>query len=84
MAPHGWPRRFLSPHVLVIGSQIAGPRQSRSEVQAELQLAPVQAYGAHDCIVAGLQVPAPSQIRASASVAPSLWQAGGAHCIPAA
>jgi hypothetical protein len=52
-------------------------------VHAELQLAPLQAYGAHDCIVAGLQVPAPSQVRASASVAPSLWQAGAAHCVPA-
>jgi hypothetical protein len=42
-APHDWPSRFLFPQALVIGSQIAGARQSLSDVQAELQLWAVQA-----------------------------------------
>jgi len=43
LTPHGCPRRFLFPQALVWASQMAGATQSASEVQAELQLAPLQA-----------------------------------------
>jgi hypothetical protein len=36
---HGWPRRFLSPHRFVLGSQMLGARQSASTVQVALQAA---------------------------------------------
>jgi len=37
LEPQGWPRRFLLPHRLVIGSQMFGLWQSASEAQAALQ-----------------------------------------------
>jgi hypothetical protein len=42
-AAHGWPRRFLSPHVFFCRSQIAGGAQSPSAVQVALQVVPLHA-----------------------------------------
>jgi hypothetical protein len=39
----GWPRRFLSPHVFLCRSQIAGAAQSPSVVQVALQVVPLHA-----------------------------------------
>jgi hypothetical protein len=40
---HGWPRRFLSPHVFLCRSQIAGGAQSPSVVQVALHVVPLHA-----------------------------------------
>jgi hypothetical protein len=34
-------------------------------------------------VVAGAQVPAPSQVRASMATLPPIAQVGGEHCVPA-
>jgi hypothetical protein len=60
------------------------PAQSLSPVHAARQAVPLQVYGAHDCITAGRQVPAPSQVRDSVAVVEPLGQVGGAHSVPAA
>jgi hypothetical protein len=49
-----------------------------------LQAMPLQVYGTHDCIVAGLHVPAPSQTRPSVWAVAFTGQAGAAHEVPAA
>ncbi len=58
--------------------------QSASAVQTETQLwvVALQAKGAQDCMVADLQLPAPSQVRARFAVV-GVAQAGAAHCVPA-
>ena len=60
--------------------------QSASVVQTETQVCVValHAKGEHDWVAAVLQVPAPSQVRASVAVVVPLGQVGGAHCVPAA
>lgn len=64
--------------------QLAGIAQSASLLQADRQpwVAALQTYGAQGWVLAGLQAPAPSQVRASVVVVGSA-QAGGAHCVPA-
>jgi hypothetical protein len=64
-----WPRRFLSPHRLVLGSQMAGARQSASTVQAALHAeVPLQRYGAQVSVLAARHTPKPSQVRTCVSV----------------
>lgn len=77
------PRRCLSPQVFFWRSQIAGGAQSPSATQAVLQAEPLQAKGAHDCVLAGLHVPAPSQARPSVCAVAPAGQAGGAQAVPA-
>ena len=84
---HGWPRRFLSPHRLVFGSQMLGGRQSASAVQVALQaevVAPLHMYGAHAIDAAAWQLPTPSQVLAGVSVEVPVGQEGFAHWVPAA
>jgi len=75
-----WPSRF-SPHEPLL--QTFPDAQSLSEAQTAMQVVPLQANGAQLCVVAGLQVPAPSQVRASEAVVPLVGQAGPAHWVPA-
>ena len=75
-----WPRRFL-PHDPLL--QTIPETQSLSTPQAARQVVPLQVYGAQDCIVADLHVPAPSQLRASVAVVVPVGQTGAAHCVPA-
>jgi hypothetical protein len=60
-----------------------GAAQSASEVQVVLQAMPLHAYGEQDCVLAGLQVPAPSQVRPRVWVVIPEGQEGGAHDVPA-
>ena len=79
------PARRLLPHRFVCGSQMSGARQSASTVHAALHACrPLQRYGAHDCVVAGLHVPAPSQVRASVSVDELVGHEAAMHAVPAA
>ena len=75
-----WPRRFL-PHAPAL--QTFPGAQSPSTAQTAVQVVPLQAKGAQVCVVAGLQTPAPSQVRASVAVVVPFGQAGPAHCVPA-
>ena len=76
-----WPRRFL-PHEPAL--QTVPATQSASLAHAALHAVPLQLYGAHDCVVAGLHAPAPSQLRASGAVVAPAGHDGGAHSVPAA
>lgn len=58
--------------------------QSLSAVQTATQVVPLQANGAQLWVVAVLQVPRPSQLRASEAVVVPIAQEGPAHCVPAA
>ena len=85
VAMHVWPRRRLLPHRFVCGSQMSGARQSASTVHAALHAEmPLHMYGAHDSVVAGLQVPWPSQLRTCVSVDELDGHEAGAHAVPAA
>jgi hypothetical protein len=78
------PRRF-SPHEPEL--QTCPGAQSASLAQTATQAACVvalQAKGKQDWLVAGLQVPAPSQVRTSVSRIDPAGHDGGAHCVPAA
>jgi hypothetical protein len=55
----------LLPHEFVCRSQMFGAAQSLSKTQVVRQAVPLQVYGAQDWRVAGLQTPAPSQVRPS-------------------
>jgi hypothetical protein len=79
-APQIWPRRFF-PHDPLV--QTIPATQSASTPQAARHAVPLQVYGAHDCVAAGLQAPAPSQVRASVAVVVPIGQLGAAHCVPA-
>jgi hypothetical protein len=80
-----WPRRFLLPHRLVLGSQIAGARQSVSAVHAALQAdVPLHRNGAHGIVAGDWQLPTPSQVRACVSVDWPTAHEGATHCVPAA
>jgi hypothetical protein len=79
-ARHCWPRRFLPQAPLL---QTLGAAQSLLPPQAAKQVVPLHAYGAHDCVVAAMQTPAPSQVRARVAVVPVVGQVGGAHSTPA-
>ena len=81
--PHAWPSAFLSPHRFVLGSQMLGAMQLVLETQVVSQLEPLQAKGAHGSVLAGRQVPAPSQVRASVAVEVPMGHVGGAHSVPA-
>ena len=76
-----WPSRF-SPQEPALHT--LGETQSLSALQTATQLwvVALQTNGAQGCVVAGLQTPAPSQVRASAAV-PVSWHEGAAHCVPA-
>jgi hypothetical protein len=61
--------------------------QSALVAQTDTQAVPVaalQANGAQLCVEAGLQVPAPSQVRGELAVTAPLGQEGPRHCVPAA
>ncbi len=58
--------------------------QSLSTAQTAVQAVPLQAKGVQVWVVAGLQTPAPSQVRASVAVVIPFGQEGPAHCVPAA
>lgn len=80
-----WPRRRLLPHWLVCGSQMLGKRQSESTVQAALQAeTPLQRNGAHGCVVAAMQAPAPSHVRWFVSVAEPAAHEAAMQGVPAA
>jgi hypothetical protein len=79
-APHSWPSR-LGPQEPLL--QTLPDEQSVSRAQTATQAVPLQANGAQLCVVAGLQVPAPSQLRASEAVMPPVGQVGPAHWVPA-
>ena len=55
----------------------------QTETQAVL-VAALQANGTQDCVEAGLQVPAPSQVRGALAVTPPAGQEGPRHWVPAA
>ena len=87
VAVQDWPRRFLSPHRFVLGSQMFGARQSASTVQVALQAAfvvPLHMYGAQAIDAAAVQLPTPSQVRAGASVEVPVGHEGFMHCVPPA
>src|SRR5204863_177989 len=77
------PRRFLSPHKLVLRSQMLGAAHCASVVHVVLHVVPLHANGSHDCVLAVRHVPAPSHVRASVSVvvpAGQLASRQGAPC----
>jgi hypothetical protein len=79
-----WPRR-LSPQAPAL--QTFPEEQSELLAQTETQAVPVaalQANGTQDWVEAGLQVPAPSQVRADVAVTALAGQEAAAHCVPAA
>jgi len=78
------PRR-LSPHEPAL--QTCPEAQSASLAQTATQAACVVALhtkGKQDWVVAGLQVPAPSQVRTSVSMVEPAGHEGAAHWVPAA
>jgi hypothetical protein len=79
-ALQSWPRRF-NPHEPLL--QTFPAAQSLSVAQTAMQVVPLQAKGAQLWVVAGLQVPAPSQVRASEAVVPLVGQVGPTHWVPA-
>jgi len=79
-ALQSWPSRF-KPHEPLL--QTFPGAQSPSPAQTAMQVVPLQAKGAQLWVVAGLQVPAPSQLRASEAVVAVVGQEGPAHCVPA-
>jgi hypothetical protein len=78
-----WPSR-LSPHTPAV--QVLPGAQSSLVTQTDTQvwLPALQANGVQPWVVAGLQVPAPSQLRASVATVESAGHDGAAHCVPAA
>jgi hypothetical protein len=58
--------------------------QSLSAAQTAMQVVPLQANGEQLWVVAVLQIPAPSQLRASEAVVVPVGQLGARHCVPAA
>jgi hypothetical protein len=80
-APQIWPRRFFPQAPPV---QTFPGAQSPSTAQTAVQPVPLQAKGVQLWVVAGLQTPAPSQLRANVAVVIPFGQAGPAHCVPAA
>ena len=79
------PCRFLLPHRFVIGSQMVGLTQSPSTLHAVLQLVvPLHMYGVQLVVVAVLQVPAPSQVRAFVCVEDPEAQLEATQIAPAA
>src|SRR6185312_482809 len=85
VAAQGCPSRFLLPHRLVVRSQMSGLWQSASDEQAALQaVLPLQTYGSHLMVVAGWQVPMPSQVRPEVRMTLFVGQEGGAHEVPPA
>lgn len=81
---HAWPSGFLSPHRLVARSQMLGDSHAALPVHVVLHAVPLQANGAHESVLAGRHVPAPSHVRASVSVDPFAGQEGAAQIVPAA
>lgn len=79
-APQSWPSRLRPQDPLL---QTLPGAQSVSTAQTATQPVPLQAKGAQLWVVAGLQVPAPSQVRANEAVVPLVGQVGAAHCVPA-
>jgi hypothetical protein len=79
-APHSWPSRLRPQEPLL---QTLPGEQSASTAQTATQAVPLQAKGTQLCVVAGLQAPAPSQLRASEAVVPVVGQVGAAHWVPA-
>jgi hypothetical protein len=79
--PQIWPRRFLPQAPPV---QTFPGAQSPSTAHTAVQVVPLQAKGAQLWVVAGLQMPAPSQVRANVAVVIPFGQEGPAHCVPAA
>jgi hypothetical protein len=75
-----WPSRLRPQEPLL---QTLPGEQSVSTAQTATQAVPLQAKGTQLCVVAGLHVPAPSQLRASEAVVPLVGQVGAAHCVPA-
>jgi hypothetical protein len=83
-AAQSWPRR-LSPHAPAL--QTFPDEQSALLVQTATQAVPVvalQANGTQDWVAAGLQVPAPSQVRGELAVTAPAGQEGPRHWVPAA
>jgi hypothetical protein len=76
-----WPSRLRPQEPLL---QTFPGAQSESMAQTATQAVPLQANGVQLWVAAGLQVPAPSQLRASEAVMPPVGQVGAAHCVPAA
>jgi hypothetical protein len=79
-----WPRR-LRPHAPAL--QTFPDEQSALLAQTETQAVPVAALhakGTQDWVVAGLHVPAPSQVRGALAVTPPLGHEAPRHCVPAA
>ena len=79
-----WPRR-LSPQAPAL--QTFPDEQSALLAQTATHAVPVaalQANGTQDWVAAGLQVPAPSQVRGEVAVTPPAGQEGPAHWVPAA
>ena len=79
-----WPRR-LRPQAPALHT-FPG-EQSEVVLQTATHAVPVaalQANGTHDWVEAGLQVPAPSQVRAEVAVTALAGHEAPAHCVPAA
>jgi hypothetical protein len=81
-AVQAWPA-CLRPHIPSV--QKFPGAQSALPVQTVTQAVPaaLQASGEHGCVAAALQVPLPSQVRASVAVTVPVGQDGGAHWVPA-
>jgi hypothetical protein len=78
------PRRFLSPQRFVLTSQMLGAVQPVSATHVVPQVVPLHAKGAHGSVLAGRQVPAPSQVRARVCVVEPRGHDAGAQVVPAA
>ena len=67
-----------------VRAELPGRAVARPTVQTDTQLwvVALQANGAQVWVAAGLQAPAPSQVRARLAIV-VLAHAAGAHCIPA-
>lgn len=76
-----WPRR-LRPHDPFVQNWPGAQSASAVQTATQLWVVLLQANGAQDCIVAGLQLPIPSQVRARFAVV-AVAHAGAAHWVPA-
>ena len=81
-AAQAWPRRFR-PQAPELQNLPGAQSLLLAQTATQALPAALQANGVHDCVVAGLQVPLPSQVCASVSVTEPVGHDGAAHCVPA-
>lgn len=81
-AEQAWPRR-LRPQAPALQNLPGAQSPLLAQTATQALPAVLQANGVHDCEVAALQVPLPSQVWASVPATEPLGHDGAAHCVPA-